>query len=301
MAINLKWISEVNYHRKEYLEAVNNAIESLRHFELIEYIHVESICTLINKALIKLNLDDTCQISTSNIFCEGKDSKALEEQFKSLQNKALPPLLDNNLSIDEHLLDLSKDKRLGISLIIRPSEEINRLLARVQNNLQKISPNQHFYDQTEYHVTVMALISANQTIDIKEIPTEMYENVFSNIISEYRPFRIHFRGIGLTEKCILAHGFFQDETLNGIRNDIRKAAPELGLNGQIEDRYPNISAHLTLARFRSKENLKEIVKEIEKMQFCELGVCHVDKIDFVVNDWYMTKDKVKNLASFSLR
>ncbi|MGR3174412.1 MAG: tetratricopeptide repeat protein [Candidatus Scalindua sp.] len=301
VAINLKWISEIHYSHSKYRLSAENAIESLRHFELIRYIHVESICSLINKAVVMLNIDETHQISTSNIFINEQCSKKTEEKFKVLKDEALPHLLANDLSIDEHLSDLSNDNRLGISLITRPSEEIQRLVTRVRDRLRKVAPNHHYYDPSEYHVTVMTLISAIRPMDIEKIPIEQYKDVLSSIISGHRPLRIHFRGIGFTKECMIAHGFFRDGTLDKIRMEIRKVAPKLGIVGEIENRYRNISAHISFVRFRSQDNLKKMIEIIDSMKSCELGVFYVDKVDLVLNDWYMTKDKVQVLKSFGLR
>ena len=300
IAMNLRLIAELHYQRSEYREVAKQALEALSHFESIEFVHVEQVCLLLNRALFELNLQETTRISLPNV-CNGQCSKEIGEKYKKLWNDARIRLAENDPHIDEHLLDLSHDERRGISLIIRLSEDTKKLLARVSDRLQKVSPDHHYYASSDYHITVMTLIVANEQFNINDVPVEQYKKCLLKILSRQRPFRIRFRGISGTKDCVIAHGTFRDGTLNVIRTKIEEEILTLGIKGPFDDRYHNISAHVTLVRFRSRDKVKLLVQEIDKLEICDLGVCPVDRLELVMNDWYMSKDKVEVLKSFELR
>jgi len=300
MAMNQWWIAEIQYRRSEYRKAAKQALEALRHFESIEHVHVEEVCQLLNRALFKLNLKETCRIALPN-FCDGQCSKEIDEKYKELWNDARIRLTENNPHVDEHLLHLPHDKRRGISLIIRLSEETKQLLARVSDRLRKVAPDHHYYAPSDYHITVMTIIVANELFNLNDVPVEQYNKYLSKILSRQRPFRFRFRGIGGSKDCVIAHGTFRDGTLDLIRRELKEELFAHGIEGQFDDRYHNISAHVTFVRFRSKNNLKKLVQEIDQLESCDLGVCPVDKLELVTNDWYMSRDKVEVLKSFELR
>jgi 2'-5' RNA ligase len=290
---------EIDYQRSNYRLAAKHALEALCKFESIDYVPVEDACKVLNEALLQLNLDDTCTISSSNIF-SGRCSTEVKARYQELQDKSRPDLEAGRPSIDEHLLDLSSDKRRGISLILRPSEETRQLLARVQDHLRDVAPEQYFYDPLEYHVTVMTLITVKQSMEFSANQKGLLVKGLTSILQRHQPFQIQFKGIGFTRDCVMAYGFFRDGTLDEIRKDIREKAASLDLAGELEGRFPSILAHMTIIRFQSRNNLNNLVRKIDKLASCELGICHIDKLELVLNDWYMRKEKVQVLASFEL-
>ena len=300
IATNLQWIAEISYRRSEYRQAAEKALEALRHFESIEHVHVKEACVLLNRALLELNLEETCRLALPP-YCDGECPSEIDKKYKKLDDEARILLAENKLHIDKHLQDLAHDKRRGISLIIRLSEETKRLLTRVSNRLQKVAPDHYYYAASDYHVTVMSLIVANEGFNRCDVPEETYKKGLSKVLSRQQPFRIRFRGIGATKDCIIAHGKFRDGTLDKIRKEIEEELTALRVEGQFEDRYPNISAHVTFVRFRSKNDLMKLVQEIDRLANCDLGVCPIEEIEFVTNDWYMSKDKVNPIDSFKLR
>jgi len=299
MAMNLRWLAQIYYHRKEYSTAIECAQKALTYFEQIDYVHLDELCALLNKSLLQQSLEQTNKYPSLDTY-EGNAAKTIETEFKEIWENARPSFLINAPTIDKNLLDLNGDNRRGISLIARLSEGATKLLTRMQNQLKAVAPEQHYYNPCEYHITIMTLISANRPLQLSEQQQNRYVQNLSRILSVHRPFRVHFQGISATKDSIIVLGFFKDGTLDSIRRDIREKASAVGLEGKIDDRYFNMSAHVTFVRLLNQANLKELAEEIDRWQYCDFGVCPINELELVTNDWYMTTKKVEVLKTFKL-
>jgi len=69
----------------------------------------------------------------------------------------------------------------------------------------------------------------------------------------------------------------------------------------LDTRYRNITAHSTLARFiRVPTNPSELLAQIESFREMEFGVTEIDTVQWVVNDWLMTHDRIRILREYRL-
>jgi tetratricopeptide (TPR) repeat protein/2'-5' RNA ligase/predicted MPP superfamily phosphohydrolase len=300
VAINLRWIAEAYYQITDYKMAAKHAFEALEHYEKIDHVHVERVCEILNGALLKIKLEETCKISLPTVY-SGKYSEAAAKKFQKLWTGALVRYNTKNVLIDKYLYDRKSDDRLGISLIVRLSDETNRLFARVCNRLKTVAPDHHYYNLSEFHVTVLTIINAEKPLNCSHDEIKQMTEFFTEIFSEIRPVRIRFKGIGITEDCVIAYGFFIDGTIDKIRDEIRSQCKKNKFEYQLDERYRNETAHVTMVRYRSQKNLESLLNEVERIKDCDLGVSPVNRIDLVVNDWFMSEDKVKLLNSFELR
>ncbi|MDI6792724.1 MAG: tetratricopeptide repeat protein [bacterium] len=300
MAMNFKGLGEIHRRKKDYKQAAESLAKAIKNLESIHYAHLEDTCKLFNQVILELDSPETYFYSKVDIY-KGKCVKEIRSKFfDELWPEARVNLIEANPVIDPHLLNKDQDKRLGISLIIRPSEECIQILSKLSDKLRTIAPDHYYHKPNEFHITVMSLINASESFRLKDVPIEEYKQTFSRVFSPHRPFRVHFRGVTATTSCVMAHGFFSDGTLNAIREELRNEAGRLGIGSEVDARYKNISAHITLLRFKNRENLMELSTEIERLRDCELGISSVDKIEFVLNDWYLSKEKVKVLGEYPL-
>lgn len=298
MAMSLKWLAKISYQRNLYKLAAQQALKSLSYFEEINHVHVIDVCRIFNQALMKVSQIDKLSGAFPEVY-DGEYSRDIKSTFDGIWIKARQCFIANEASIDKKLLNIKSDDRRGISLIIRPSEETSSLLRQTCERLRKIAPDHHYYDPSEFHVTVMTLITASDVMKREDYSEKHSIEKLSRILTSHKPFRLYFRGIGATMDSVIAHGFFRDGTLDEIRRVIREAAPEMDV-GWVADPYPRISAHVTLVRLRSQSQLPLLVEEIQQLESIEMGICPVDNIEFVFNDWYMSKDKVELIERFSL-
>lgn len=299
IAINLKGLGKIWLLQKDYKQAIVCLIEAIKNLESIHYVHLEDTCNLFNEAILGLDTPRVYFSSGVDIY-EGRCAQEIRSKFDSLCEEAKRRLREANPQIDSHLLNKDQDKRLGISLIARPSEESIQILTKLSDKLRTIAPGHYYYKPNEFHITVMSLINASESFRLEDVSIEKYKQVFAKIFSQHRPFRVHFKGVTATTSCVMAQGFFSDGTLDAIRDELRDEVVRLGIEKEIDARYKNISAHVTLLRFKNDKNLKELSEEIEKLRDCELGVSSIDRIEFVLNDWYLSEEKVRVLDEYPL-
>ncbi len=74
-----------------------------------------------------------------------------------------------------------------------------------------------------------------------------------------------------------------------------------GLAEALDRRYRIVTAHSTILRFaRQPQNLPELVQFLQAARARDFGTFEIDHVDFVLNDWFMSHDKVVVLARYPL-
>ena len=106
----------------------------------------------------------------------------LENHYKKLYNESINKISSDNYQID-NLIDSEKDKRFGLTLLIRPSNEIKKEIHKFLKKIKEIEPNQYYYPNSDIHITVMSIISCYNDFDMSKIDIQKY--------------------IELTKKCLL--------------------------------------------------------------------------------------------------
>jgi 2'-5' RNA ligase len=274
-------------------------LDALRQFEIIGYAHVDDACVLLNDALTRIPVSETRQLALSDVFA-GRCSEAIRRRFVELSDEARALAEQHAVAVDSHLLDIPHDLRLGISLIVRPADDVKRLVTRVRDQLHELAPDHHYYDPLEYHVTVATLISAKEPLRVEDVNVREYVTAVSEVLQRHPPFRIQFRGVAATRDGVVVKGFFRDGSLDEIRQRILEPLVTRGMRADLKERHESIAAHVTVMRFRNQSRLMDVMDAAEVLSDCELGVSPVGECQLVLNDWYMSRDKVRCLASLTL-
>ena len=227
---------------------------------------------------------------------------AASQIYDRLWEEALCQFAAGEAQIDTHLLHRQADRRTGITLIARPSAEVVERIAELATELRAIEPEQYFYQPDELHVTVMSLISASESFDLNQAPIAAYQAVLGELFSQARPFTIRFRGVTASSDAVLIQGYVDDDYLNQLREAIRWRLGGAGLAGSLDTRYRIVTAHTTMMRFRARpHHLPSLVRQLRLAREREFGSALVERIDLVVNDWYMANDRVQLLACYPLQ
>lgn len=76
-----------------------------------------------------------------------------------------------------------------------------------------------------------------------------------------------------------------------LRQRLRQSILDNNMN--LDERYPTISSHITIVRFKNKlqerKGLIEILKEYENYDF---GTLKVSEIELIYHNWYDSKKEV---------
>lgn len=98
----------------------------------------------------------------------------------------------------------------------------------------------------------------------------------------------------------MAKGFPQRGILEAIRDRLRDALQAVGLGHGVDDRYRSRGAHVTLARFKEAADLSAVVACLNELGDAELGQMTVREAQLVINDFYMSEEKIEIAAVIPL-
>lgn len=225
----------------------------------------------------------------------------LTEHYNQLYKTSSEIISAGKYSIDSELKNES-DSRFGITLLIRPNDEIKANIETFINELKKAEPEQYFYPDSDIHITVMSIISCSENFSLNQISPNEYIEIICRSLVEVDKIRIHYKGITASPSAIMIQGFPSDETLNNLRNRLRKNFKKSGLQQSIDSRYEISTAHSTVMRFQEKlQNPKKLIEIAEKFRDYDFGKFEVKNLELVYNDWYQRKSTTRVLGDFGLR
>ena len=121
------------------------------------------------------------------------------------------------------------------------------------------------------------------------------------VIKNTGPFRLHFHGITASPSCVLVQGFFDDQQLNQLRDQLRSAFGQSTLQHSIDQRYAIQTAHMTVLRFSQQPANPELfLQKIKALAAVDFGTCLIEELELVGNDWYQRQQNTVLLGKFSL-
>lgn len=220
--------------------------------------------------------------------------------YDQLWGNALLHILQKGFDHDP-LIDSPSDNRFGITLLIRPSEEVNDAVQRFLSNVKAIEPAHYFYPNPDIHVTVMPIISCYEGFQLRQINPEAYIDLLKGCLKGLPPFSIDFRGVTASPSCVMIKGFPSDNTLEEVRNRLRLAFKDSPLEQSLDKRYPLQTAHSTVIRFKQPvRNQAAVLEQLDDFRDFYFGRFEVKELELVFNDWYQRKEKVQKLFTFRL-
>jgi len=225
----------------------------------------------------------------------------LAEHYNKLYTDSITKIEADNYEID-HLIDSNDDYRFGITLLIRPDENTKVNIQHFLDEVKLIEPDQYYYQNSDIHITVMSIISCYDGFDLEKINIQDYVRVIKHVIEKHKNFTIQFKGITASPSCILLQGFFESDTLNEIRDQLRFSFKNSTLQQSLDQRYAIQTAHSTIIRFREKlTNNNAFLAIVEKYRDFDFGTFKVEKMELVYNDWYQRAQFVKKLHEFEIK
>ncbi|SDE40927.1 2'-5' RNA ligase family protein [Pedobacter soli] len=222
----------------------------------------------------------------------------LAEHYDKLYTDSVTKIASGDYETDP-LINDETDKRFGITLVIRPDLATNAQIQQFLTEVKAIEPDQYFYQNSDIHITLMSIISCYTGFDLKDIHMQDYVSLIQEVLTKQKTFKIQFKGLTASPSCILVQGFLT-ETLNEIRDDLRKVFKNSALQQSIDKRYAIQTAHATIVRFNNPlRNPAVLVSLMEKYRDFDFGTFEVKQIELVYNDWYQRERFVQKLHVFS--
>lgn len=225
----------------------------------------------------------------------------LKEHYNRLYVDSIEKIKNNHYSID-NLIDSSSDNRFGITVLIRPSLEVKNKIQGFLTELKKSNPNQYYYPNLDIHITVLSIISCHNGYDLKTISIPEYSKIIQKSIEDIKDLEIHFQGVTASNSAIMVQGFINNNSLDQLRNNLRRNFKNSELQQSIDSRYAIQTAHSTVMRFREKIIDKNaLLKTLEEYRDFDFSQFKVEKIELVHNDWYQRSHLTQQLQTFELK
>jgi 2'-5' RNA ligase len=214
------------------------------------------------------------------------DKQQLQQHYQALWQQSLLKFEQHQFETDP-LLTAKYDSRYGVTLLARPSEQAKQQIQHSLAELMQLEPDQYYYPATDLHLTVLSLISCSAGFALSQIDTAAYVELVKVVIKNTGPFRLHFQGITASPSCVLVQGFFEDQQLNNLREQLRSAFQLSTLQHSIDQRYAIKTAHMTVLRFTQQPANPELfLQKIKALASVDFGSCLIDELELVGNDWY---------------
>ncbi len=222
----------------------------------------------------------------------------LIEHYNNLYNAGINSIESDTYDTDS-LIDSLSDKRLGVTLIIRPSQTVKNNIQTFLKALYKNDSSQYYYPNSDIHITVISIISCYNEFNLNKISISDYVSLVKKSLQNVETFHIQFKGITASKSGIMIQGFPENETLNNLRNQLRKNFKNSTLEQSLDQRYAIQTAHATVVRFRNElKNKKEFLKTIQEFKNYDFGSFEVKELNLVFNDWYLREKQTKILETF---
>ena len=224
----------------------------------------------------------------------------LDKHYQWLYENSVQQIREG-LHHTDSFLNTREDYRRGLTLIIRPPRSVTDRVKIFLDELQMAEPEQYYQPQSDMHITVLSVFNCFEGFSLDRIQVEDYIATVASCIKCSSKFEIDLKGVTTAMDGVMIKGYFEDNSLNQLRDCIRERFRTSGLDNDIDSRYRIDAAHMTVVRFRKPlKNRNTFLEIIERFRNTDFGGFSVENIDFVFNNWYVTEKSVRLLKRFPL-
>jgi 2'-5' RNA ligase len=228
------------------------------------------------------------------------DPHDLQTRYDTIWHEATPALARGDVSCDAQLA-AGNDPRRGLTLIARPDQQLAASFSALLDRLTDIEPEQYRHPVADMHVTVLSLFTATVDHGPELARADAYRAAVAAAVAGTPPFTIEFTGITASRGAVLAQGFPQGDVLPALRDRLRDELRARGLDGSLDSRYKLVTAHSTLLRFvHPLTQPKRFLHTLTQLRDTPLGAMHVNALELVQNDWYMSSATLERHARYEL-
>lgn len=224
----------------------------------------------------------------------------LIDHYKKLYEVSIRKIENGDALIDP-LIDSPCDRRFGITLLIRPPQNIKVRIQAFLDKLKQIDQSQYYYPESDIHITVMSIVSCYEGFKLEQIAISDYINLIEESLNGIDSFKIQLKGITASDSGIIVQGFPENDTLNKLRDNLRTNFKKSLLEQSIDKRYSIKTVHSTVVRFRKPIQKRDsFVAFLERKKNAVFGTFEVKELELVFNDWYLRQENTKLLANFNI-
>lgn len=225
----------------------------------------------------------------------------LYPHYESLWQEALPAVRHGNVVCDERALRKEQDQRRGMTVIARLAPDVLQRIGSFLNAVRQVEPHQYYYPLADIHLTVLSLFTAIEHPQPYLTRAGDYIAAVAVALASAKAFLLDTVGITLASDAVLTQGFPHDACLAQIRDRLRTALTEQGLGSGLDQRYSLRTAHNTVIRFTAPlQSADRFEDALHTYRHCPFGTSTITTLELVVNDWYLSSDRLVVLKTYKL-
>lgn len=205
------------------------------------------------------------------------------------------------IEIDRYIANPQADRRRGLTLIFRPTDEMKSNILSLLDEMRQLEPHQYAYPETSLHFTVLSVFTATTDHQREYDRLDAYQAAVKSAIRGVSPFTFQLKGLTVSKSAVILCGHPRPDNLNTIRKTLRQNLNHGGLAQGLDRRYTLTAAHTTIMRFiaplKDPARFAEFLLENKQRSF---GSLTVDSLQLVKNDWYMSKQNTTLIEEYHL-
>lgn len=205
--------------------------------------------------------------------------------------------------LDARLPGKRGDARRGVTLVFRPSLEVQSKVSERLADFDAACPQQYLYHPNELHVTVLTLITMTTDWERQMGAVDAFRSVVSQSLAGLPKFRIRFQGVTASRGVVMIQGFPLGDGLLNIRESVRRGFAANGLRGMLDGRYKVTAAHISALRFctpRPVGDWQSLRALLARSRDAFFGEMEVNAVSVIFGDWYASAEHVRTLATHPL-
>lgn len=232
-------------------------------------------------------------------------NKGMTDKFTAiydmLWNTSFDALSRGEIEIDRYITNPAADRRRGLTLIFRPTDEVKSNILAFVEETRQLEPDQYSYPEASLHFTVLALFTATVDHQQEYDQLDVYQAAVENALDEVSPFTFTLKGLTVSKSALMLCGYPRPDNLNIIRQKLRESLIRAGLAQGLDRRYTLTAAHTTIMRFsnplRAPARFSEFLLENKLRDF---GTLTVDHLQLMKNDWYMSPENSTLIKQYEI-
>ena len=247
-------------------------------------------------ALARFTEGDEDWVQVEAAIAEAAESPGLSSLYGRLCREGRAALASGRVDELPYVNDLGADGRLGLTLVAHPSDAVASRMLAATEELRRSCPGHFYYDKERLHFTLLPLVAATDPPKVSDALARRFAEPILDVLRESGPFEVEFEGVCATSSSLIVKGYPVGDGLATLRNRLRERLAGSGLADQVEERYRSVGAHVTLARLIRTGETVRLLEAVSVMEDRALGSMLVEETRLVVNDFYMSPDKVRAVA-----
>jgi len=228
------------------------------------------------------------------------DAGGLRAHYNAMWERAHGAIAAGDIDRDKRLL-AGPDPRRGLTLIARPAPALAARFDGLLARLAEVEPGQYRQPPADMHLTILSLFTVTEEPAAQLARLDAYRAAVHAALDGVPAFGVEFKGITLSRGAVLACGYPHGAALETLRERLRSELRSRSLDASLDGRYRLVTAHSTLLRFVSPlRDAARFASLLEELREEPLGSLWVDRLELVINDWYMDSGSIERLELLPL-